>query len=214
MAKVKLYDQTGKVTSKSIELNDSVFGLEITAGRRQMMFDAILVYRASLRQGTHKTKTRSEVRGGGRKPWRQKGTGRARQGSTRSPQWVGGGVVFGPSPRSYDIKMNRKEYRQALRASYSQALSKEKLFVLNELDFSEIKTKQATALVNGFEARKVLVITANDFENKNVELSTRNVKEITLKAANKVSVYDLVNAETLIITQDAVKQVEEVLANA
>lgn len=213
MAKVKLYDQTAKAVG-DVELNDSVFGVEMTPGRRQMIFDAILVYRASLRQGTHKAKTRSEVRGGGRKPWRQKGTGRARQGSTRSPQWVGGGVVFGPTPRSYEIKMNRKEYRAALRAAYSTAVANEKFTVLDALNFTEVKTKQASEMVKAFDAKKVLLVVGNDFEDQNVSLSIRNVQSITMKPANKVSVYDIINAGKLIMTQDAVKNVEEVLANA
>ncbi|WP_428910389.1 50S ribosomal protein L4 [Niallia sp. Krafla_26] len=207
MAKVDLYNQTGSKVSE-IELNDSVFGIE---PNQHVLFEAIVAQRASLRQGTHKTKVRSEVRGGGRKPWRQKGTGRARQGSTRSPQWRGGGTVFGPVPRSYAYKLPKKVRRLAIKSALSSKVQDEKILVLDSLGFEAPKTKEFKGVLNALSVdSKALIVTANLDEN--VALSARNIPGVTVLTADGINVLDVISHDRLIITKDAVQKVEEVLA--
>ncbi|MCC3358883.1 50S ribosomal protein L4 [Bacillus sp. REN16] len=207
MPKVSLYNQTGSAVGE-IELNDSVFGIE---PNQQVLFDAVIMQRASLRQGTHKTKIRSEVAGGGRKPWRQKGTGRARQGSIRSPQWRGGGTVFGPTPRSYSFKLPKKVRRLAIKSALSTKVLEENILVLENLVFDAPKTKDMVAVLKGLNVdRKALIVTAD--VNEAVELSARNIPGVTVVAANGVSVLDVLNHDKLVITKAAVQKVEEVLA--
>lgn len=209
MAKIKLFNQAGS-SVKDITLNDAVFGIE---PNKQAMFDAVLTYRASLRQGTHSTKNRSDVRGGGRKPWRQKGTGRARQGSIRSPQWRGGGVVFGPSPRKYQLKMNRKVRTLALRSAYSVVARDKKLLGLESLSFKTPKTKDFVKFLADMKVEgKILLILAPGSEAQNTFISGRNLPDIAIMETNEVAVEDLLHYDTVIMTQDAIKMVEEVLA--
>lgn len=207
MAKIKVLDQTGKEAGE-IELNDDVFNVE---PNENVIFDAVIMQRASLRQGTHAVKNRSAVRGGGRKPWRQKGTGRARQGSIRSPQWRGGGIVFGPTPRSYSYKLPRKVRRLAIKSVLSQKVLDSDLIVLNNLTFESPKTKEfKTVLSNLNVDAKTLIIVEDD--NMNAALSGRNLANAKVLPAKGLNVLDVVNYNKLIITQDAVKQIEEVLA--
>ncbi|WP_449538478.1 50S ribosomal protein L4 [Ferdinandcohnia sp. Marseille-Q9671] len=207
MPKVSLYNQTGSAVGE-IELNDSVFGVE---PNQQVLFDAVIMQRASLRQGTHKTKIRSEVAGGGRKPWRQKGTGRARQGSIRSPQWRGGGTVFGPTPRSYSYKLPKKVRRLAIKSALSTKVLEENILVLDNLLLETPKTKDMVAVLKGLNVeRKALIVTAD--VNEAVELSARNIPGVTVVTANGVSVLDVLNHDKLVITKAAVEKVEEVLA--
>ncbi|MEH7223776.1 50S ribosomal protein L4 [Bacillus sp. JJ1566] len=207
MPKVSLYNQTGSAVGE-IELNDSVFGVE---PNQQVLFDAVIMQRASLRQGTHKTKIRSEVAGGGRKPWRQKGTGRARQGSIRSPQWRGGGTVFGPTPRSYSYKLPKKVRRLAIKSALSTKVLEENILVLDNLVLETPKTKDMVAVLKGLNVeRKALIVTAD--VNEAVELSARNIQGVTVVTANGVSVLDVLNHDKLVITKAAVEKVEEVLA--
>ncbi|MFS0820977.1 50S ribosomal protein L4 [Bacillus sp. 1P02SD] len=207
MPKVSLYNQTGSAVGE-IELNDSVFGVE---PNQQVLFDAVIMQRASLRQGTHKTKIRSEVAGGGRKPWRQKGTGRARQGSIRSPQWRGGGTVFGPTPRSYSYKLPKKVRRLAIKSALSTKVLEENILVLDNLVLEAPKTKDMVAVLKGLNVdRKALIVTAD--VNEAVELSARNIPGVTVVVANGVSVLDVLNHDKLVITKAAVEKVEEVLA--
>lgn len=207
MPKVSLYNQTGSAVGE-IELNDSVFGVE---PNQKVLFDAVIMQRASLRQGTHKTKIRSEVAGGGRKPWRQKGTGRARQGSIRSPQWRGGGTVFGPTPRSYSYKLPKKVRRLAIKSALSTKVLEENILVLENLVLDTPKTKDMVAVLKGLNVvRKALIVTADT--NEAVELSARNIPGVTVVAANGVSVLDVLNHDKLLITKAAVEKVEEVLA--
>ncbi|MGG5254606.1 50S ribosomal protein L4 [Neobacillus sp. SM06] len=207
MPKVTLYNQSGSQVGE-IELNESVFGIE---PNQHVLFEAIIMQRASLRQGTHKVKNRSEVSGGGRKPWRQKGTGRARQGSIRSPQWRGGGTVFGPVPRSYSYKLPKKVRRLAIKSALSSKVLEENIFVLESLAFETPKTKDFKAVLNGLSVdKKALVVTADLDEN--VALSARNIPGVTVVTANSVNVLDVVSHDKLIITKAAVEKVEEVLA--
>ncbi|BBH27493.1 50S ribosomal protein L4 [Intestinibaculum porci] len=207
MAKVALLNQKAENVGE-IELNDAVFGIE---PNNQAIFDMVLLQRASLRQGTHKVKGRSEVRGGGKKPWRQKGTGRARQGSTRAPQWVGGGTVFGPTPRSYKFKLNRKVRRLALRSALSQKLIDNEFTALDALAFDTKKTKNMVEVMNAFETpRKALIVV--DEINENVALSARNLPNVKLLDAKHLNVYDVLNSTNLFMTEAAIKAVEEVLA--
>jgi large subunit ribosomal protein L4 len=207
MPKVALLNQTGSNVGE-IELNDSVFGIE---PNQHVLFDAVIMQRASLRQGTHKVKNRSEVAGGGRKPWRQKGTGRARQGSIRSPQWRGGGVVFGPTPRSYAYKLPKKVRRLAIKSALSSKVIDNNIVVLEDLAFNAPKTKEMTAVLNGLSvAKKALIVTADN--NENVALSARNIPGVTVVTASGVNVLDVLNHEKLIMTKAAVQKVEEVLA--
>ncbi|XJZ27439.1 50S ribosomal protein L4 [Bacillota bacterium Lsc_1132] len=207
MPKVALFNQNGSQVGE-IELNESVFGIE---PNQHVLFEAIVMQRASLRQGTHKVKNRSEVSGGGRKPWRQKGTGRARQGSIRSPQWRGGGTVFGPVPRSYSYKLPKKVRRLAIKSALSSKVLEENILVLESLAFEAPKTKDFKAVLNGLSVdKKALVVTA-DLE-ENVALSARNIPGVTVVTANSVNVLDVVSHEKLIMTKAAVEKVEEVLA--
>ncbi|MEG7381709.1 50S ribosomal protein L4 [Bacillus subtilis] len=207
MPKVALYNQNGS-TAGDIELNTSVFGIE---PNESVVFDAILMQRASLRQGSHKVKNRSEVRGGGRKPWRQKGTGRARQGSIRSPQWRGGGVVFGPTPRSYSYKLPKKVRRLAIKSVLSSKVIDNNIIVLEDLALDTAKTKEMAAILKGLSVeKKALIVTAD--ANEAVALSARNIPGVTVVEANGINVLDVVNHEKLLITKAAVEKVEEVLA--
>ncbi|MFQ6322178.1 50S ribosomal protein L4 [Bacillus halotolerans] len=207
MPKVALYNQNGS-TAGDIELNASVFGIE---PNESVVFDAILMQRASLRQGSHKVKNRSEVRGGGRKPWRQKGTGRARQGSIRSPQWRGGGVVFGPTPRSYSYKLPKKVRRLAIKSVLSSKVNDNNIIVLEDLTLDTAKTKEMAAILKGLSVeKKALIVTAD--ANEAVALSARNIPGVTVVEANGINVLDVVNHEKLLITKAAVGKVEEVLA--
>lgn len=207
MPKVALLNQTGSQVG-DIELNDSIFGIE---PNQHVLFEAIIMQRASLRQGTHKVKVRSEVRGGGRKPWRQKGTGRARQGSIRSPQWRGGGIVFGPTPRSYSYKLPKKVRRLAIKSALSSKVLEENILVLDILAIDTPKTKDFKTVLNGLSVdKKALIVTADLDEN--VALSARNIPGVTVVTANGINVLDVVNHEKLIMTKAAVEKVEEVLA--
>ena len=207
MPNLKVLNQEGTPVGE-ITLNDAIFGIE---PHKQAMFDAVLLQRASLRQGTHKTKTRTEVRGGGRKPWKQKGTGRARQGSIRSPQWRGGGVVFGPTPRSYNLKMNKKVRRLALKSALSFKVQEAEMVVLNELALTAPKTKEMVAVLNKLEAdKKVLLVVGAD--NQHALLAARNIESVKVIPATQVNVLDLLDAKKVIMTQDAVNHIEEVLS--
>ncbi|WP_108672016.1 50S ribosomal protein L4 [Peribacillus acanthi] len=207
MPKVTLFDQKGS-NKGEIELNESIFGIE---PNQHVLFEAIIMQRASLRQGTHKVKGRSEVAGGGRKPWRQKGTGRARQGSIRSPQWRGGGTVFGPTPRSYSYKLPKKMRRLALKSALSAKVIEESLLVLEGLTFEAPKTKEFKAVLNGLSVdTKALIVT--DTLDEKVALSARNLPGVTVVDAAGLSVLDLVGHNKLIMTKAAVEKVEEVLA--
>jgi large subunit ribosomal protein L4 len=207
MPKVALLSQTGSQVGE-IELNDSVFGIEPNT---HVMFEAVVMQRASLRQGTHKTKIRSEVAGGGRKPWKQKGTGRARQGSIRSPQWRGGGTVFGPVPRSYSYKLPKKVRRLAIKSALSSKVQSENILVLESLAFDAPKTKEFKTVLSGLSVNtKALIVTAGLEEN--VALSARNIPGVTVVTADGINVLDVLNHDKLIMTKAAVEKVEEVLA--
>ncbi|WP_342047122.1 50S ribosomal protein L4 [Bacillus sp. OTU530] len=207
MPKVTLFNQTGSQVGE-IELAEAIFGIE---PNEAVLFDAVIMQRASLRQGTHKVKNRSEVRGGGRKPWRQKGTGRARQGSIRSPQWRGGGVVFGPTPRSYTYKLNKKVRRLAIKSALSTKVLENNVIVLEDLVLNAPKTKDMVAVLKGLAIeKKALVVTAD--VNEAVELSARNIQGLTVVTANGVNVLDVLGHEKLVLTKAAVEKVEEVLA--
>ncbi|MEH7108905.1 MULTISPECIES: 50S ribosomal protein L4 [Bacillaceae] len=207
MPKVALLNQTGSQVGE-IELNETVFGIE---PNQSVLFEAIVMQRASLRQGSHKVKNRSEVRGGGRKPWRQKGTGRARQGSIRSPQWRGGGIVFGPQPRSYSYKLPKKVRRLAIKSALSSKVLEESILVLDSLAFEAPKTKEFKAVLNGLSVEKKALIVTADLD-ENVALSARNIPGVTVVTADGINVLDVVNHDKLIITKAAVEKVEEVLA--
>lgn len=205
MANLKVMDQNGK-DSGEVTLNDKVFGIE---PNDNVVFEAIIRQRAGKRQGTSKVKNRSAVRGGGKKPWRQKGTGRARQGSIRAPQWRGGGTVFGPTPRSYAYTMPRKQRRLAIKSVLSQKLIDNDLIVLDELTMSAPKTKELVSMLNSLNADgKVLIVT----DDNNVQLSARNLAKVKAVPVNGLNVEDAVNYSKLILSQDAVKKIEEVLA--
>jgi large subunit ribosomal protein L4 len=207
MPKVALLNQTGSQVGE-IELNESVFGVEVN---QHVLFEAIVMQRASLRQGTHKVKGRSEVRGGGRKPWRQKGTGRARQGSIRSPQWRGGGTVFGPTPRSYSYKLPKKVRRLAIKSALSSKVVEENILVLESLAFNAPKTKEFKSVLGGLSVEKKALIVTADLD-ENVALSARNIPGVTVVTADGINVLDVVNHDKLIMTKAAVEKVEEVLA--
>lgn len=206
MAKVTVYNIEGKEVD-SIELNDSIFGVEIN---EHLVHLAVLQQLANKRQGTQKAKTRSEVSGGGRKPWRQKGTGHARQGSTRAPQWKGGGVVFAPTPRDYSFKINKKEKALAIKSALTSRVEANKLIVLDELNFGEIKTKNMVNVLNNLKVNKALVVTGE--KNDNVVLSARNIEGVRTTVSNSISVYDILKYDTLVLTKDAVQKIEEVYA--
>ena len=207
MANVSVYNMEGKEVG-TIELSDAIFGVEVN---EHLVHLAVVQQLANKRQGTQKAKTRSEVSGGGRKPWRQKGTGHARQGSTRSPQWTGGGVVFAPAPRDYSFKMNRKEKQAALKSALTDKVLNNSLIVVDELKMDETKTKKlAEVMVNLKATRKALVV-MND-KDENVVLSARNLPEVKTALTNTINVYDVMNAKTLVLTKDAVAKIEEVYA--
>ena len=205
MANLKVMDQNGK-DSGEVTLNDKVFGIE---PNDNVVFEAIIRQRAGKRQGTSKVKNRSAVRGGGKKPWRQKGTGRARQGSIRAPQWRGGGTVFGPTPRSYAYTMPRKQRRLAIKSVLSQKLIDNDLIVLDKLTMSAPKTKELVSMLNGLNADGKVLIVSDD---NNVQLSARNLAKVKAVPVNGLNVEDAVNYSKLILSQDAVKKIEEVLA--
>ena len=206
MAQVSVYNMEGKEV-ESIDLNDAVFGVEVN---EHLVHMAVVQQLANNRQGTQKAKTRSEVSGGGRKPWRQKGTGHARQGSTRAPQWTGGGVVFAPVPRDYSFKMNKKEKRAALKSALTSRVQENKLIVIDELKFDEIKTKNFKAVMDNLKVNKAYVV-LNENDEKVVK-SARNLPNVQTALTNTINVYDVMKGGTVILTKDAVKTIEEVYA--
>lgn len=206
MANVSVYNMEGKEVG-TIELNDAVFGVEVN---EHLVHMAVVQQLANNRQGTQKAKTRSEVSGGGRKPWRQKGTGHARQGSTRSPQWTGGGVVFAPVPRDYSFKINKKEKRAALKSVLTSRVLDNKLIVVDELKFDEIKTKKFQAVMDNLKVKKALVVIADNDEK--VTMSARNIPTVKTALVNSINVYDILKGDTLVLTKDAVAKIEEVYA--
>ena len=206
MANVSVYNMEGKEVDK-IELSDAVFGVEVN---EHLVHMAVVAQLANKRQGTQKAKTRSEVSGGGRKPWRQKGTGHARQGSTRAPQWTGGGVVFAPTPRDYTIRLNKKEKRLALKSVLTNCVNENKFIVLDELKFDEIKTKKMQAVLDALNVSKALVVlNENDI---NVVKSASNIANIQTALTNTINVYDILKYNTVVVTKAAVATIEEVYA--
>ena len=206
MANVSVYNIEGKEVG-SLELNDAIFGVEIN---EHLVHMAVVQQLANNRQGTQKAKTRSEVSGGGRKPWRQKGTGHARQGSTRAPQWTGGGVVFAPTPRDYSFKMNKKEKRAALKSALTSRVVDSKIVVLDEIKFNEIKTKNFANVMKNLKLDKALMVIGDN--DANVILSARNIPDVKVSQPNTINVYDILKYETLVVTKDAVAKIEEVYA--
>ena len=206
MANVSVYNIEGKEVG-TIELNDAVFGVEVN---EHLMHMAVVQQLANKRQGTQKAKTRSEVSGGGRKPWRQKGTGHARQGSTRAPQWTGGGVVFAPTPRDYSFKLNKKEKRAALKSALSSRVQDNKFIVIDEMNFGEIKTKNFQNMLNNLSVAKALVVIEEG--NTNAVLSARNIADVKTAGTNTINVYDILKYNTVIVTKAAVATIEEVYA--
>ena len=204
MANVSVLNMEGKEVG-TIELNDAIFGVKIN---EHLVHMAVVQQLANNRQGTQKAKTRSEVSGGGRKPWRQKGTGHARQGSTRAPQWKGGGVVFAPVPRDYSFKLNKKEKRAALKSALTSRVLDGKLIVLDELKLDEIKTKKFKAVMDNLKVSKALVVLADN--DKNVFTSARNLPAIKTTLTSTINVYDILKGDTLVLTKDAVAKIEEV----
>ncbi|MBP9996532.1 MAG: 50S ribosomal protein L4 [Lachnospiraceae bacterium] len=207
MANVSVYNMEGKEVG-TMELSDAIFGVEIN---EHLVHMAVVSQLANNRQGTQKAKTRSEVSGGGRKPWRQKGTGHARQGSTRSPQWTGGGVVFAPTPRDYSFKLNKKEKRAALKSALTDKLNNDKLIVVDKLAFDEIKTKNFKNVLDNLKVDSKALVVINENDEK-VVLSARNIPSVKTALTNTINVYDVLDAKTLVLTQDAVKTIEEVYA--
>ena len=206
MANVSVYNIEGKEVG-TIELNDAIFGVEVN---EHLMHMAVVQQLANKRQGTQKAKTRSEVSGGGRKPWRQKGTGHARQGSTRAPQWTGGGVVFAPTPRDYSFKLNKKEKRAALKSALTSRVQENKFIVVDEMNFGEIKTKNFQNMLNNLSVAKALVVLEEG--NTNAVLSARNIAGVKTAATNTINVYDILKYNTVIVTKAAVATIEEVYA--
>ena len=206
MAKVAVYNMEGKEVG-SMDLNDAVFGVEVN---EHLVHMAVLQQLANNRQGTQKAKTRSEVRGGGRKPWRQKGTGHARQGSTRAPQWTHGGVVFAPVPRDYSFKMNKKEKRAALKSVLTSKVQENKFIVLDELKLAEVKTKEMKKVLDNLKVNNALVIIGDDSEN--VALSARNIAGVQTASVNTINVFDMLKYNTIIATKSSVASIEEVYA--
>ena len=206
MANVAVYNMEGKEVDK-IELNDSIFGVEIN---EHLVHMAVLQQLANKRQGTQKAKTRSEVRGGGRKPWRQKGTGHARQGSTRSPQWTGGGVVFAPTPRDYSFKLNKKEKRAALKSALTSRVVENKFVVVDELKMDEIKTKKFAEVLKNLQVEKALVV-LNEMDEK-VIASAANIPTVKTAQTNELNVFDVLKYDTVVVTKAAVETIEEVYA--
>ena len=206
MANVSVYNMEGKEVG-TIELNDAVFGVEVN---EHLVHMAVVAQLANKRQGTQKAKTRSEVSGGGRKPWRQKGTGHARQGSTRAPQWTGGGVVFAPTPRDYTITLNKKEKRAALKSALTSRVNENKFVVVDELKFDEVKTKNFKAVMNNLKVSKALVVLADN--DQNTVLSARNIPEVKTSLVNTINVFDILKYNTVVATKAAVASIEEVYA--
>ena len=206
MANVSVYNMEGKVVDK-IELSDAVFGVEVN---EHLVHMAVVAQLANKRQGTQKAKTRSEVSGGGRKPWRQKGTGHARQGSTRAPQWTGGGVVFAPTPRDYTIRLNKKEKRLALKSVLTNCVNENKFIVLDELKFDEIKTKKMQAVLDALNVSKALIVLNEN--DANVVKSARNIANVQTALTNTINVYDILKYNTVVVTKAAVATIEEVYA--
>ena len=206
MANVSVYNIEGKEVG-SIELNDAVFGVEVN---EHLVHMAVVNQLANNRQGTQSAKTRSEVSGGGRKPWRQKGTGHARQGSTRAPQWTGGGIVFAPKPRDYSVKMNKKEKQLAMKSALSAKLAEDKLVVVDKIELEEVKTSVFAKILANLKAPKSLVVTKD--KNDKVVLSANNIPTVKTTATNSLSVYDILKYDKLVLTKDAVAAIEEVYA--
>ena len=206
MANVSVYNMEGKEVGK-MDLNDAVFGVEIN---EHLVHMAVVQNLANKRQGTQKAKTRSEVSGGGRKPWRQKGTGHARQGSTRAPQWKGGGVVFAPTPRDYSFKLNKKEKRAALKSVLTSRVQDNKLIVLDELKLDAIRTKDFKKVMDNLKVDKAMVVIGG--QDENVILSARNLPTVSTAVAENINVYDILKGDTLVLTKDAVAKIEEVFA--
>ena len=206
MPTVATYNQSG-VKVGEIQLNDAVFGVEVN---EHLVHLAVVRQLANKRQGTQKAKTRSEVSGGGRKPWRQKGTGHARQGSIRAPQWTGGGVVFAPVPRDYEVKMNKKERRAALKSALTSKVQDNKLVVVDSLALAEVKTKEMQKVLTNLKAEKALVITADN--DQNVVLSARNITDVETATPATINTYDVMKHNTVVVTKDAVASIEEVYA--
>ena len=206
MANVSVYNMEGKEVG-TLELNDAVFGVEVN---EHLVHLAVVAQLANKRQGTQKAKTRSEVSGGGRKPWRQKGTGHARQGSTRSPQWTGGGVVFAPTPRDYTITLNKKEKRAALKSALTSRVQANKFIVVDELKFDEIKTKNFKNVMNNLNVSKALVVLADN--DQNTVLSARNIADVKTAQVGTINVYDILKYNTVVATKAAVASIEEVYA--
>ena len=206
MANVSVYNMEGKKVG-TLELNDAVFGVEVN---EHLVHLAVVAQLANKRQGTQKAKTRSEVSGGGRKPWRQKGTGHARQGSTRSPQWKGGGIVFAPTPRDYTIRLNKKEKRAALRSALTSRVQDNKFIVVDELKFDEIKTKKFQNVMDNLKVSKALVVLADN--DQNTVLSARNIAGVKTAQAGTINVYDILKYNTVVATKAAVASIEEVYA--
>ena len=206
MANVSVYNMEGKEVG-TMELNDAVFGVEIN---EHLVHMAVVQHLANKRQGTQKAKTRSEVSGGGRKPWRQKGTGHARQGSTRAPQWTGGGVVFAPVPRDYSFKLNKKEKRSALKSALTSRVQENKFIVVDEIKLDEIKTKKFKAVLDNLKVNKAIVIL--DQNDQNVILSARNIPDVITAQTNTINVYDIMKYNTVIVTKAAVEKIQEVYA--
>ena len=206
MANVSVYNIEGKEVG-TIDLNDAVFGVEVN---EHLVHMAVVSQLANKRQGTQSAKTRSEVSGGGKKPWRQKGTGHARQGSTRAPQWTGGGVVFAPTPRDYSFKLNKKEKRAALKSALTSRVEENKFIVVDEMNFDEIKTKKFQTVLNNLSVSKALVVLEDG--NKNAELSARNIADVKTAKTNTINVYDILKYNTVIATKAAVEKIQEVYA--
>ena len=206
MAKVSVYNMEGKEV-ETMELDDAVFGVEVN---EHLVHMAVVQQLANNRQGTQKAKTRSEVRGGGRKPWRQKGTGHARQGSTRAPQWTGGGVVFAPTPRDYSFKLNKKEKRAALKSALSSRVAENKFVVVDELRFDAIKTKDFAKVMSNLGVEKALVV-IND-NDTNVVMSAKNIPTVKTASTSTINVYDILKYNTVVVTKDAVNTIQEVYA--
>ena len=206
MANVAVYNMEGKEVG-SLELNDAIFGVEVN---EHLVHMAVLQQLANNRQGTQKAKTRSEVSGGGRKPWRQKGTGHARQGSTRAPQWTGGGVVFAPTPRDYSVKMNKKEKQLAMKSVLTSKVNESKFIVLDELKLAEIKTKQIKAVLDNLKVEKALIVTKE--KDDVVVKSANNLPKVATTALNNINVYDILKYDTVVVTSEAVAAIEEVYA--
>lgn len=206
MAKVALYNMNAEQVGE-VDLNEAIFGVEV---KENLVHTAVISHLANKRQGTQSAKTRAEVRGGGRKPFRQKGTGRARQGSTRAPQWVGGGTVFAPKPRDYSFKVNKKERRLALKSALASRVNENKFIVIDELALAEVKTKAMKNVLDNFKLKKALIITEGDV--KNVALSARNIPNVKAAGVSNISVYDILKYDTFVVTKEALNKIEEVYA--